>query len=186
MIKESLALAGLFAFSLSVNAATMSFNNGSGTYSAGGVTGTVSATGGSLFYNAVENAVGVGTNGFNGAMAQGETLAVAFDSTITVNTIYFRQWENPGLFFTYDQVILDGGSFQTTLTDSGQGIVLLDQFPIGQSLDGFMLTPQNGLTAVYLHSIDFDVAEVPIPAAAWLFGSALVGFFGVSRKRKAS
>ena len=30
------------------------------------------------------------------------------------------------------------------------------------------------------------VAEIPIPAAAWLFGSALMGLAGVARKRKAA
>jgi hypothetical protein len=29
-----------------------------------------------------------------------------------------------------------------------------------------------------------DPAVVPIPAAAWLFGTALLGFFGVSRRQK--
>jgi len=31
-----------------------------------------------------------------------------------------------------------------------------------------------------------DVAAVPVPDAVWLFGSALVGLFGVVRKRKAA
>jgi hypothetical protein len=30
-----------------------------------------------------------------------------------------------------------------------------------------------------------SVAEVPIPAAAWLFGSALVGLVGVGKRKKA-
>ena len=29
-----------------------------------------------------------------------------------------------------------------------------------------------------------DVPEVPVPAAAWLFGTALLGFVGMSRRRK--
>ena len=31
-----------------------------------------------------------------------------------------------------------------------------------------------------------DGSNVPVPAAAWLFGSALVGLAGVGRKRKAA
>jgi hypothetical protein len=30
------------------------------------------------------------------------------------------------------------------------------------------------------------VTTVPVPAAAWLFGSALIGLAGVARKRKLS
>lgn len=28
-----------------------------------------------------------------------------------------------------------------------------------------------------------DISPVPVPAAAWLFGSALLGFFGFSRRK---
>lgn len=165
-------------------AATMSFNNGSGSYTVGSVTGTATATGGSVFYNGVENAIGVGDSVFNGGIAQGETLSVNFNQTITITNMYFRQWENPGLFVTYDKVLVDGGDFQMMLVDSGQGIFdLLDKFPIGQTLDGFTLLPQNNRTAVYLHSIDFEVAEVPLPAAAWLFISAIGGLGWRKRKQ---
>ena len=33
------------------------------------------------------------------------------------------------------------------------------------------------------HSSRLSVAAVPVPAAAWLFGSALLGFFGFSRRK---
>ncbi|MCX2982945.1 VPLPA-CTERM sorting domain-containing protein [Halieaceae bacterium IMCC14734] len=33
-------------------------------------------------------------------------------------------------------------------------------------------------------TITTDVAAVPLPAAAWLFGSALMGLVGMSRRRK--
>lgn len=32
----------------------------------------------------------------------------------------------------------------------------------------------------------FTVSEVPVPAAAWLFGSGLLGLIGVARRKKAS
>lgn len=35
-------------------------------------------------------------------------------------------------------------------------------------------------------TIDFTPTIVPVPAAAWLFGSALVGLAGIGRKRKAA
>jgi len=35
-----------------------------------------------------------------------------------------------------------------------------------------------------LDNVAFNVSTVPVPAAAWLFGSALLGFFGYSRRKK--
>ena len=42
-----------------------------------------------------------------------------------------------------------------------------------------------GFTTVsyYLH-LEGHVSNVPVPAAAWLFGSGLVGLAGVARRRK--
>ena len=34
-------------------------------------------------------------------------------------------------------------------------------------------------------SVTVDVSAVPVPAAAWLFGSGLIGLAGIARKRKA-
>jgi hypothetical protein len=42
----------------------------------------------------------------------------------------------------------------------------------------------NKVGSLYSQDIS-DVAEVPLPAAAWLFGSGLVGLAGIARKRKA-
>jgi hypothetical protein len=42
------------------------------------------------------------------------------------------------------------------------------------------LTANNAL----MISIDGTVSSVPIPAAAWLFGSGLIGLIGVARRRK--
>jgi hypothetical protein len=35
-------------------------------------------------------------------------------------------------------------------------------------------------------SVSAAPSAVPVPAAAWLFGSALVGLAGIGRKRKAA
>ena len=137
-------------------AAVANFDNGSGTYLAGGITVTAGASGGPLFYNPVENAIGVGTDVFNGALAGSEVLSVNFSNTVHVTDVSFRQWENPVLV-TFDRVVFDyapGGSL--TFTDSGQGIVLLDTFSTGGlDIDSFDLHPDTGVTAVYLHSVAF-------------------------------
>ena len=45
----------------------------------------------------------------------------------------------------------------------------------------------SGTLAHFITRIDIgydDVSVVPVPAAVWLFGTALIGFFGYSRRRK--
>ncbi|TGD71959.1 VPLPA-CTERM sorting domain-containing protein [Mangrovimicrobium sediminis] len=37
-----------------------------------------------------------------------------------------------------------------------------------------------------LKTVTFNVSAVPVPAAVWLFGSALLGLTGVTRRRKAA
>jgi len=41
----------------------------------------------------------------------------------------------------------------------------------------------SGLSAWAVH--DGDVSAVPVPAAAWLFGSGLIGLLGLARRKKA-
>jgi hypothetical protein len=39
---------------------------------------------------------------------------------------------------------------------------------------------------IHMFSVDATVSSVPVPAAAWLFGSGLLGLLGVSRRKKAA
>jgi len=38
---------------------------------------------------------------------------------------------------------------------------------------------------IHMFSVDATVSSVPVPAAAWLFGSGLLGLVGVARRKKA-
>lgn len=204
----------LFAAAAGSQAATINFNNGSGVYSAGGVTATVSVTtvrsGDGLYYNSTENAIGVGSSkttgamgykeynlfkcGFVGCFTEGETITVTFDQEVTVDNVYLRQWEDNVAGFG-DEVNFTsaGGNVNFDKSDGYDGSILVDRFETGVTTTSFTLTPVQGgtngagatvKTAVYLHSLDFSVSEVPLPAAAWLFGSAMLGLIGVGRRRK--
>ena len=49
---------------------------------------------------------------------------------------------------------------------------------------GAVATGNNG-SGVFYDNLEFaQVAPVPVPAAAWLFGSALIGLVGLARRRK--
>ena len=44
----------------------------------------------------------------------------------------------------------------------------------------------DGAFIKYHANFDFTTAEVPVPAAVWLFGSGLLGLVGVARRKKAA
>ncbi len=44
--------------------------------------------------------------------------------------------------------------------------------------------PKHGHNTVELLSADLHVSPVPVPSAVWLFGSALIGFIGLSRRTR--
>ena len=46
--------------------------------------------------------------------------------------------------------------------------------------------PKNGTNTPEYLSAKLTVSPVPVPAAVWLFGTALIGFVGMSRRRKVS
>lgn len=54
------------------------------------------------------------------------------------------------------------------------------------TIDSSYAGTENNLSSVIHGFIGTPITAVPVPAAAWLFGSALVGLAGVGRKRKIS
>jgi len=71
-------------------------------------------------------------------------------------------------------------SFTTTLgPDAGGGVSLFFQTNTGANTFAAMDFYVDNV------SITTDVSAVPVPAAAWLFGSGLLGLVGVARRKKA-
>lgn len=81
-------------------------------------------------------------------------------------------------FFTGEGAFAENGAGSVDVSVYDFGVPLYD-------LDLIVtITPNDsGLTS--LASFDFQVSQVPLPAAAWLFGSALLGL-GVIKRRKAA
>jgi hypothetical protein len=91
-----------------------------------------------------------------------------------------------------------GAQIQTKLTDVPLTQLFVD-LSNGQSLSNALYAFQgsdNHLTVEAKNSVDYDaiskadvqnchVNEVPVPAAVWLFASALVGFITFSNRRRA-
>ena len=77
-------------------------------------------------------------------------------SNATRSQIYDRPVNGQPDVTTYDNVLVDGIQIPNTIALEGMGSALVR-----------------------------DVSAVPVPAAAWLFGSGLLGLIGVARRKKA-
>ena len=143
--------------------------------------------------------VGVGTGSFdsNGELSVGSSVATSIPGiggpgTVVSSTLY--SGSITGSTWTY------GGTSQQTFISCTGNATLCGNISVGTaapttgnpifSVD--ILTGGNWFTSStigFLAQLDVTHAlapsAVPVPAAAWLFGSALMGLAGVSRKRKA-
>lgn len=145
-------------------------------------------------------------SGFNST----EELTFTFSEKIKLNSISLRQWENALLGFG-DAATLNfynGGTNIGTqlLTNSGQptGDLLDNFFFSNLELTKFSIKSYKGTknvngsnvtawSAFYVHSLDYSkiavvppTPTVPVPAAAWLMGSGLIGLAGIARRRRAA
>jgi len=120
----------------------------------------------------------------------------------------FDQLSITGNYNLFGNILFDLGTgvdvsiFDTTDPNVDPLFSLTDFFTYedGASLELAVLAETNvkisdALGEVYRMSFDLDettgalttsVAAVPVPAAVWLFGSGLIGLFGVARRRKAA
>ncbi|ROS05310.1 putative secreted protein [Sinobacterium caligoides] len=122
---------------------------------------------------------GVKTSGGNlSGIQNNETLSFSFGNNVNVTGISFRQWEGP------DKATLNSTFGSLTLNDDSCMFCSGQDFDL--SLDGissFNITGASSLSVFYVSGISFENAELPLPASAWLFGSALLGL-AAARKKK--
>ncbi|MGD8912192.1 MAG: VPLPA-CTERM sorting domain-containing protein [Candidatus Thiodiazotropha sp.] len=101
----------------------------------------------------------VGTSGLN-LRFEGSHSGMAGDSILMTNT-------SDGMDYKL------GSNFMETLNfDAGSYVF---------TLSGFAM---NALDRSIYSNYDLTIQAVPLPAAAWLFGSALLGFISFSARRK--
>ena len=111
---------------------------------------------------------------------QGEYIHMLFDSVVEILS----------LDITGDHKAVESGAKMLYSLDSGASWASLDiggeiwgtdltvnWLLTGKTLD-YTITPNTG--QMYLSAM--TVSPVPVPAAIWLFGSALIGFIGISRR----
>lgn len=111
------------------------------------------------------------------------------DSTSATGNVYVKTLDQNNGYATTNHLIVD-----TTLAGNSEWVDfsitldLSDALLEGQLLQfGFNTTATNyENSGVYYDNLEFGTTSaVPVPAAAWLFGSALVGLAGIGRKRRA-
>jgi len=167
---------------------TFNFNNGSAidnkqnsfVFSSGGVNLTVTAGSNKVAYR--QEGLGVFTGGadageFNSYLGHSgvETLTFTFDQTVNLSSISFFLFEN-----NIDKGKLVYGGTSKDINKNSDAIF---GTPIG--LNSFSFTATGSFTSYRISglSVDTIAPAVPVPAAAWLMGSGLVGLAGIARRR---
>jgi hypothetical protein len=90
-----------------------------------------------------------------------------------------------GLFFDSKQLIVPGGYKQGTALSGLSIYNNVTLAGLGMNTGSYKWSWGSGNQADSLTlNVGADLSPVPVPAAFWLFGTALIGFIGVSRRRK--
>ena len=81
-------------------------------------------------------------------------------------------------------ILLSGDSSFELGMDYGQGYITDTSWAVVSSPDTFLITFSGGVVNQTMgKTLAVDVQVVPVPAAAWLFGSGLIGLVAVVRRR---
>lgn len=120
---------------------------------------------------------GVGPNQSDDNLQNPETLTLDFGVMVAITNLVIRDLNHNLIINTANAIFINGTGYSTD--SSGllnlAGLVGAKIFDFEGQIDG---TPE-----LYLSTM--SVSAVPIPAAAWLFGSALLGFISLSRRKQA-
>jgi len=85
-----------------------------------------------------------------------------------------------GVTNVFGYTSFDNSSYSVTGSTSGTDLTLVGLLQEGTV---YKIALDWTKTAGVVGSVDINVGAVPVPAAVWLFGSALMGLVGVSRRK---
>ena len=182
--------------------ATTTSTGGALAFGGGSVFGEGLGIGNQSALTPVKSGIGAVPSGFGGlgtSFVTSETVTVSFSEEVILDTLILGNWEN-NVAGNGDRATLNfsGGSSGAGTIDlngsDGNG-GLTDAFDffvnLNTSLTTFTITPVQGgtnsdgatvKTSFRLNAV--EVSEVPLPAAVWLFGSAIAGLGVIGRRRR--
>lgn len=137
---------------------------------------------------------GLGVQSYPGnvsAIQRLETLRITFSQAVDVGTVHLRQWESADKI--YLKVGKADGSSSILAYDGESDVWNTNEYVSNLGLTGITYLEITGdstgtatfLAGLYNVTAASQTSEVPVPAAAWLFGSAMasLGVFGRRKKK---
>ena len=96
--------------------------------------------------------------------------------------------------FEFPAPMIETGVNLTTATESlgslmAPGSFTFDYVPGDRAIGEYSVSFYgfaDASTSSQLGQYGIDISQVPVPAAAWLFGSGLIGLIGIARRKKAA
>ena len=171
--------------------------NSAGTWDLNTSTGVATQTGGTLNMITKVGATPLMTHTMTGGVLSSGTATAASWACVEgvfggIVGAHICGNYNFGANFTNESTVGNSGT-ATTVTLGGDDVSLGAPQSLANSYSGLALTSlgggnwklSNGVVGVGGYDFTFNVAVVPVPAAVWLFGSAL-GLMGVARRRAAA
>ena len=161
----------------------------SGFHSPGDIVGSPGTTAGTIDFNFLEFAVGTGDFAFLSPVVSGNLFtSMPFSASGAINTpidpLFTITSLDGNISRTAAFILQSGTVFKNinagveTWTVTGSGTFTLDGFDDTQG--DFVYTNQGNASTSF--SAQAAVSEVPLPAAVWLFSSALMGLVAVRRR----
>ncbi len=132
-------------------------------------------------------------------VSSGQVLTLAFDTEVVISSLEFLDLyrnSNPDRGGEQVRVSIDGGSpelVQASATSGDGGYASLDFLALGgpvvgqiiefTAFQGFLLQDDRDNDYAFAGA---HISPVPVPAAVWLFGTAMLGLLGIRRRRSAT
>lgn len=184
--KALLAGALISAIAGTASATTYTFNNNGSVFTVDGIKLTVTAGTGSV--NNSASGLGVKRSSLedgsmnSDAINEGkDKLIFTFDKAVKLTSFSMTGWQNGSLL---DQANLTYNGATTRLPNSGPNFAFTSPIYV----TSFTLTAKGSGTAFRVGSLSVTqqpvAPTIPVPAAAWLMGSGLVGLAGLARRRR--